>query len=102
MAGRGEGMHPTPVKKGRRTWLGRAALVAGLIHVQLLALIAVFAFLRAPRNVDLARADAEDAVTVTSVDEETARAISAELDRKPPPEPEQKPEEKPPEEPRKP
>jgi TonB family protein len=53
-------------------------MLALLIHVQLLVMIGVTAYWKAPRNANLA---SEDAIEVTSLGEEASQAIAEELDR---------------------
>jgi TonB family protein len=72
----------------RRSPLGRSVVLAIAIHAQAIAVLAIWAFLTAPRASDLARvaASSEESVGVTTLDDETARRVVAELERQQPPE----------------
>ena len=74
-------MGETEGRKGRydprRRRLGPATVVAVLIHLQLGVLLALLAYWKAPRDVDLA----DQAIAVTTLGEEASRALAEELDR---------------------
>jgi TonB family protein len=64
----------------RRRWLAPATAVAALIHLQLLVLVGVVLYRRAPRDADLARQQT-DTIEVSSLDEETSRQIEQEIEK---------------------
>jgi TonB family protein len=61
--------------------LAPAALIAVLLHLQLAVLVAISAYLWAPRQATLESRNVE-AIDITALDEETSRTIAEELDRK--------------------
>jgi TonB family protein len=67
--------------RGRR--LGFWLLLAALIHAELLLFIGVVFYFYAPRNAELAglKTGEEESISISSVDEETAMKILAELER---------------------
>jgi TonB family protein len=56
-------------------------MVAALLHLQVLALVGLYAYLRAPRQADIARANQEP-IDITALDERESREIVQELDRR--------------------
>jgi protein TonB len=71
-------------RRGSR--LGRATLVAAVIHVELLVLFGVLAYKMAPRQLPAA-----DPIEITALDEEASREALEGLDEEPAPEKEEKP-----------
>lgn len=65
-----------------RSRLGTSVLVALLVHVNAVILAALVAYRVAPRKAELAaRMDPGDAIGITTLDDETARKLLAELER---------------------
>ena len=71
-----QGTKARPDRRRRR--LGPATVVAVLIHLQLGVMLGLLAYLKAPRNRDLAP---EDMIAVTTLSDEASRALAEELDR---------------------
>jgi TonB family protein len=65
----------------RRRRLGPATIIAAVIHLQVLALVGLYGYLRAPRQADIARANQEP-IDITALDEQESREIVKELDRR--------------------
>jgi TonB family protein len=65
----------------RRKRLVPASALAALIHLQIVLLVGLFFYLRAPRDADLARLNAEP-IEISALDEEQSREVVAELQKK--------------------
>jgi TonB family protein len=67
-----------PQRDPRRRRLGTATLLALLIHAQLVVMVGVLAYWKAPRKADLS---SDEMIDITALGEEASREIVADLDR---------------------